>query len=72
MKQVRLKLDRYLDERGISRYELAQRSKIKYQTIDGYYKNTVVRYDAYNLSRIITALDCDLTDILEVVETGEA
>ncbi|MCI5563699.1 MAG: helix-turn-helix transcriptional regulator [Intestinimonas massiliensis] len=72
MKQVRLKLDRYLDERGISRYELAQRSKIKYQTIDGYYKNTVVRYDTYNLSRIITALDCDLTDILEVVESGEA
>ena len=54
-KTVRLKLNRYLDERRISRYALAKMSGIKYQTIDHYYKNWVVRYDSATLGGIITA-----------------
>ena len=42
MKRVRVKLDKYLPAHNITRYELARRSGIKFQTIDGYYKNTVV------------------------------
>ena len=70
-KTVRLKLNRYLDERRISRYALAKMSGIKYQTIDHYYKNWVVRYDSATLGEIITALDCGIEDILEVVEEEE-
>ena len=70
-KTVRLKLNRYLDERRISRYALAKMSGIKYQTIDHYYKNWVVRYDSATLGGIITALDCGIEDILEVVEEEE-
>ena len=69
MKQIRLKLNKYLDEQQISRYELARRTGIQYPTIDGYYKNAVMRLDLGNMSRILTALDCDLTDIIEVIET---
>ena len=65
---VRLTIDRYLTERGISRYELAKRTDIKFQTIDRYYKNRVVRYDSYILDRICTALDCHLCDIMEYVK----
>ena len=65
---VRLKLDRYLDERGISRYELAKRIEVKFQTVDRYYKNRVVRYDSYILDRICAALKCDLSDIIEYVK----
>ena len=36
---VRLTIDKYLDEHGITRYELAKRTDIKFQTIDKYYKN---------------------------------
>ena len=62
---IRLTIDKYLDEHGITRYELAKRTEVKFQTIDRYYKNRVVRYDAYILDRICTALECDICDIVE-------
>lgn len=65
---VRLTIDKYLDERGITRYELAKRTEVKFQTIDRYYKNRVVRYDSYILDRICRVLKCDLGDILEYVD----
>lgn len=65
---VRLTIDRYLNQRGITRYELAKRTGIKFQTIDRYYKNRVVRYDSYILDRICMALECDLCDILAYVK----
>ncbi|MBM6975358.1 helix-turn-helix transcriptional regulator [Intestinimonas butyriciproducens] len=68
MKKLRLKLDRYLEDRQMTRYILAQKTGIKYQTIDGYYKNSVLRYDVDNLSKIITALDCGVEDLFEIVE----
>ena len=65
---VKLILDKYLDEHGITRYELAKRVDVKFQTIDRYYKNQVVRYDSYILDRVCKALNCKLSDIIEYVE----
>ena len=62
---VRLTIDKYLEKRGITRYELAKRTQVKFQTIDRYYKNRVVRYDSYILDRICAALECNLCDIIE-------
>ncbi len=66
---VQLKLDTLLNDRGISRYQLAKITEIKYQTIDNYYKNRVVRYDSYILSKICEALHCGIEDIIEYIET---
>lgn len=68
---IRLTIDKCLSERGITRYELAKRTQVKFQTIDRYYKNRVVRYDSYILDRICAALECDLCDILEYVKDGK-
>ena len=68
---VRLIIDKCLEERGISRYELAKRTDVKFQTIDRYYKNRVVRYDSYILDRICVALECNLCDIIEYVKDDE-
>ena len=62
---IRLTVDRYLDSHGITRYELAKRTGIRFQIIDKYYKNKLVRYDGYVLDQICQALDCDLTDLIE-------
>ncbi len=62
---VKLTIDKYLEKRGITRYELAKRTGIKFQTIDRYYKNRVVRYDSYILDRICSVLECNISDILE-------
>ncbi len=65
---VKLVIDKYLDKHGITRYELAKRTDIKFQTIDKYYKNRVIRYDSYILDRICAALECDISDIMEYSE----
>ena len=65
---IRLTIDKMLEKRGITRYELAKRTEIKFQTIDRYYKNRVIRYDSYILDRICAALECNVSDILEYVK----
>ena len=62
---IRLTLDRYLDENGITRYELAKRTGIQFQVIDNYYKNKIVRYDSYVLDKICEATGCKISDIIE-------
>lgn len=64
---VRIVLKQKLDEMNMTRYELAKRTNIKYQTIDNYYKNRVVRYDSDLLLKICTALECDVGDIIKIV-----
>ena len=63
---IRICLDETLKKYGISRYELAKRVDVKFQTIDRYYKNRVVRYDSDILDRICAALDCNISDIIEL------
>ena len=65
---IRVCLERTLQQKDISRYELPKRTGIQYQIIDNYYKNKVVRYDSYVLERMCLALDCDIGDILEYVK----
>ena len=62
---IRLTIQEYLDKVNITRYELSKRTGIKFQIIDNYYKNKVVRYDSYVLDRICEALDCSIEDIIE-------
>ncbi len=61
---VTLLLEELLNERNITRYELAKRAGVQYQVIDNYYKNRVKRYDGYVLDRICEALDCQIQDLL--------
>ena len=68
---VRLTIDKMLEKRGITRYELAKRTEIKFQTIDRYYKNRVIRYDSYILDRICSVLQCDISDIMEYQKDKE-
>ena len=62
---VKLTVAEFLNKNGITRYELSKRTGIVFHIIDKYYKNKVVRYDSYVLDRICTALDCNISDIIE-------
>ena len=62
---IRLTIDNCLEKQGITRYELSKRTGIRFQIIDNYYKNKVVRYDSDILNRICIALSCDISDILK-------
>ena len=61
---VRLTVKECIDSLGITRYELAKRTGIRFAIIDKYYKNKVVRYDSFVLDRICEALDCEIKDII--------
>lgn len=62
---IQLILNKYLDEHGITRYELAKRTGIRFQIVDNYYKNKVVRYDSDILNRMCAALNCDISDLIQ-------
>ncbi len=66
---IKLTLDKALEKHNISRYELAKRTGVRYQTIDKYYKNRIKRYDADVLNNICTVLNCDIKDILEYTKS---
>ena len=68
MTTIRLRLDKTLKDRNISRYELAKQTGIRYQIIENYYKNKVIRYDSYVLGKICSVLGCDISDLLEKTE----
>jgi len=63
---IHLTLDKILAKKKLTRYELAKRTGIKYQTIDSYYKNKVKRYDSDILLKICLALECNIEDILTI------
>ncbi len=66
---VKLTLNTYLDEKGITRYQLSKLTGIGYPIIDKYYKNAITRYDSFLLDRICSALHCNITDIISYTET---
>ncbi len=68
---IKLTLNTYLDAHHITRYELHHKSGIGYQTIDKYYKNTVVRYDSDVLNRICNTLNCNIEDIISFEKDKE-
>ncbi len=68
LKEIRLTLDEILSKRGITRYELAKMTGIGYAVIHSYYKDRVKRYDKETLLKICLALDCEVGDILRIVE----
>ena len=60
---ISLRIAELLEEKNLTRYWLAQQTGIKYQTINGYYKNKIVRYDSYILDKICQALHCTPADL---------
>ena len=65
---VKLTLDKYLDAHGVTRYKLSQDTGIRFQIVDNYYKNKVVRYDSDVLDRFCKALGCNISDIIKYEE----
>lgn len=67
-KIVRTRLGRLMRERGLTLGELAERSGISRQSLSLWKRGAVARYSPEVLGALIEALDCELTDLLEVVE----
>ena len=68
MKSIRITLDNVLKQKGITRYQLAKDTGICFQIIDKYYKDRAFRYDKDTLLKICLALDCDISEIIKLVD----
>ncbi|MBE6663803.1 MAG: helix-turn-helix transcriptional regulator [Ruminococcaceae bacterium] len=64
---IRIKLKELLDKRGLSKNKLSHKAEMQRTQINNYCNNKITRLDTDVLARICTALECELSDLLEFV-----
>ena len=69
--QITLKLRERMDEKGISRYNLAGRINTRFEVVNKWYNGKVEKIDLDVLARIFFVLNCRVEDLL-VYETPKA
>lgn len=68
MKAIRLRLDKLLDQAGLNRSSFSKQAGISYPVVNRYYKNEVKEYDSKILLEICLALNCGISDLLEITD----
>ena len=63
--RINCHLQDIMNERNINIYQLARLANLRYEIIDRYYDNKVMRYDSVVLSKLCYSLDCSISDILK-------
>ena len=63
--KVEITLKEILEKRGISRNKLSIMLAVRYDLVNRYYKNSVIRVDIDIIARMCYVLNCDITDILK-------
>lgn len=64
---IRIKLDELVRKKGISKNKLCHRAEMQRTQFNHYCTNTITRLDTDVLARLCTALDCEISDLLEFV-----
>ena len=64
---IKIKLEKLLKERGMSKNKLSHKAEMQRTQINNYCKNEITRLDIDVLARICTALECKLEDLLEFI-----
>ena len=62
-----IKLDKLIKEKNISKNKLSHKAEMQRTQINQYCKNEITRLDTSVLARLCTALDCDISDLLEFI-----
>lgn len=68
---IRIKLKELLDKRGLSKNKLSHKAEMQRTQINNYCNNKITRLDTDVLARICTALECELSDLLEFVSLNK-
>lgn len=68
---VELRLKEVMDERGISRNQLAKLIDARFEVVGKWYKGEVEKMDLDILARICYALDCTAEDLIRYVPGSE-
>lgn len=65
--KVRMRLNEVMKEKGISKSKLSFKAELQRTQLNHYCDNKIVRVDFDILGRLCTALNCDITDLLEYI-----
>lgn len=65
--KIHIKLDKLLKEKGMSKAKLSHRAEMQRTQINNYCNNKITRLDTDVLARICSALDCEISDLLEFI-----
>lgn len=65
---INVKLDKLLNDRNISTYELSNKANVRFQTIQNLRNNQSIRIDFNVLAKICYVLECNVEDIIEYQE----
>lgn len=66
--KINIKLDKMLSDKGISQHELSRLTGIRQPTINDMCQNKSKYLPLDNLAKICEALNCGITDIIELKE----
>lgn len=69
--EIRIKLDELIKERNISKNKLSHKAEMQRTQINQYCNNEITRLDTAVLARLCTALDCEISDLLEFVPANK-
>lgn len=64
---IKIKLNELLKEKDISKNKLSHKAEMQRSQINQYCKGEITRLDTAVLARLCTALNCELSDLLEFV-----
>lgn len=64
---IKIRLDELIEKKGISKNQLSHEAAMQRSQLNRYCKNKITRLDTDVLSRLCTALDCEIGDLLEFI-----
>ena len=68
---IKIKLAELIEKKGISKNKLSHKAEMERTQINNYCKNNITRLDTDVLARICTALECEISDLLEFIPSEE-
>ena len=68
---IKFKLDKVLEETGISRYKLSKEAKLDYATVSKICNNNTTAIKLEVLEKIIRFTGCSFNDLMEVADDAK-
>ncbi len=62
---ITFKLAETMKRKNYSKSRLCREAKLRFETVQGYYKGNISRIDLYVLNQLCETLNCNINDIIE-------
>ena len=69
---IKINLASIIEEKDISKNDLQRKAEMERTQLNKYCNNEITRLDTYVLSRLCTALECEIGELLEFIPPSKA